>query len=31
MDALVLYISNFKDIYLITENNCSKEVQIVKI
>ena len=27
-----LYIfSNFRDIYLITENNCSKEVQIAKI
>ena len=25
MDALVLYISNFRDINLITENDCSKE------
>ena len=25
MDALDLYISNFRDIYLITENTCSKE------
>ena len=25
MDALVLYIPNFRDIYLITEKNCSKE------
>ena len=25
MDAPVMYISNFRDIYLITENICSKE------